>query len=441
MLELKDYQHQAIQHLNDHPKAGLFLDMGLGKTAAVLHTLTEEHLPALVIAPKRVAEHVWQAERKKWKIGLSMALAIGGPAKRQTILWNKIDPVDIVVVGVDNIKDTPIGVYKTIILDESSKFKGRGVRWRCARKLTKDATYVWALTGTPAPNGLIDLWAQIFLLDRGQRLETGIGKYRDRYFDPGRRIAGGKIVGWDLKPGAEASIHRKIDDICLSMSSVDHLDLPSVTYNEVGVPLPPKAMKVYADLKDTLVADLSLLGEPVFTAANAAVLTNKLSQVSAGFLYEDDLAPMNLWLHNEKIKAIQEIVDGTGSPVLVFYGFAAERDRILADIEGAVSIDAEDAIDRWNRGEVAVLVAHPASAGHGLNLQYGGHTIVWATLTWSLEQWEQGNKRIHRQGQEHPVVIHCLLSPDTIDPHMLQRVRDKVTVQNALLDHLKVTTL
>lgn len=436
MPELHEYQRRAVKHLLDHNKAGLFMDMGLGKTAVVLTALTDEHLPALVIAPKRVAEHVWRQERDKWRPDLSMALAIGSKPNRVAALSGFNSNTDIVVVGRDNIKDVPESKFETIVLDESSGFKSRSTqRWKTARRLTGPTPYVWELTGTPSPNGLMDLWAQIFLLDRGQRLEDGIGKFRDRYFYPGRRLPNTNIITqWHLKPGAEEAIHRRIEDICLSMFSDDHLDLPAVTYNKVEVPLPGKAMKVYRQMKKDLVADIDLLG--TFTAANAAVLSNKLSQISAGFLYDDNDTSIVEPIHDAKIEAIQEIIDGTGSPVLIFHRYIAERDRILAAIPGAESIDSDHAIERWNDGSIPVLLAHPASAGHGLNLQHGGHTIVWATLPWSLEEHLQANGRLARQGQENPVVVHYLLSPGTIDSYILKRLQEKSDVQTALMTHL-----
>lgn len=432
-LTLHDYQRRAVKHLHDNPHAGLFLEMGLGKTAVVLTALTPEHLPTLVIAPKRVAENVWQAERDRWRPDLTIGIAAGSPAQRQAVLGSNHD---ITVIGRDNIKDVPHGRYETIVLDELSGFKShRSQRYKAARRLTGPAPYVWGLTGTPTPNGLMDLWSQMFLLDRGARLENGIGKYRERYFKIGAMLPQTHIVTrWDLKPGAEEAIHRKISDICLSMFSDDHLDLPAVTYNAVEVPLPPKVMKIYREFKQDLVADIDLIG--VFTAASAGVLSSKLAQVSAGFLYKDDDSSVVVPLHDEKIKAIQEIVDGTGSPVLLFYKFVAEKEEILRNIDGAVSIDEPGAIDRWNTGQIPVLLAHPASAGHGLNLQYGGHTVVWASLPWSLEEYMQGNGRIARQGQENPVVIHHLLSPGTVDSHVLKALDKKESVQDALLNHL-----
>jgi SNF2 family DNA or RNA helicase len=441
MPKLHEYQKVAIQHLHDNPRAGLFLDMGLGKTAVVLSALTPDHYPALVIAPKRVAERVWSAEKVKWRDDLSLELAIGSPDRRLAAL-GKAPWTELTVISRDNIKNVGDKVYRTIIIDELSGFKSRqSERWKKAKVLAKNAEYVWGLTGTPSPNGLMDLWAQIYLLDGGERLGKFITHYRNRYFNEGLRLKTGVVVGWNPKPEADKRIHEKIEDICISMSAFDKLDLPPVSHNWVDVPLPPKVMRVYNELKKKLVVDLGLLGE-VHTAKNAAVLSAKLSQISAGFIYDDaetrewGMDPAVTHLHDEKLKAIQEIIDGTGSPVLVFYRFKEEKER-LSRLEGARTIDEKGVLNAWDKGRVPILIAHPQSAGHGLNLQHSCHTVLWASMTWSLEEYMQGNGRIARQGQEHPVVIHHLLSPDTVDHAIKARLTKKKSVQDALLDHLE----
>lgn len=438
-MKLHNYQQIAIEHLNRNPRAGLFLDMGLGKTAITLSALTPKHLPALVVAPKRVAENVWATESDIWRPDLHIEIAAGAPAARAAAFTSD---ADIVVIGRDNLRDAEKyrDQFETLILDELSGFKSRGsVRWKTARKI--QTSHVWGLTGTPAPNGLLDLWAQVFLLDGGKRLGRTLTEYRSRYFTPGRQLANGVITEWIIRPFAAEKIHKLIEDICLSMSTDGRLDLPPVTYNYVTVPLPLEVRKVYKTLKDTLVADLELLGGEVHTAGNAAILSSKLSQVAAGFLYQDDNESHNKaydLIHLEKVKAVQEIVEGTGSPVLVFYRFVAERELITAAMPGLVhSIDEPDAVARWNAGEIPVLLAHPASAGHGLNLQHGGHTVVWSSPPWPLEEWEQGNKRVARQGQKNPVVIHILLSPGTVDEAIRTRLELKTSVQEALLAYLE----
>ena len=253
-------------------------------------------------------------------------------------------------------------------------------------------------------------------------------------------IANGTIVEWILHEGCDKTIWGKLEDICLSMKTDGRIHLPPVTENHIPVVLPPKARKVYNALKKDLVAGAELLGE-AHTAANAAVLTTKLAQVSAGFLFVDDADLRDYSytpIHDAKVKALAEVVEYTDSPVLVFYRFRPERAAILAELgDKAHTIDEPGVIDAWNRGEIPVLVAHPASAGHGLNLQYGGHTIVWTSLDWDLELWQQANKRLARQGQENPVVIHVLMADDAIDSVIRASLDDKDAVQGALLDHLE----
>lgn len=436
MLTLHGYQEIAVEHLQRNPRAALFLDMGLGKTATTLRALTPQHLPALVTAPKRVAQEVWPVEAAKWRPDLKVVLAAGSKEKREAALASD---ADIVVIGRDNLRNATRfdGKFKTFVLDELSGFKNRSsVRWRAARRLAISADYVWGLTGTPSPNGLIDLWAQIYLLDQGNRLGPTLTAYRSRYFYPGRQLRSGVITEWLLKGGADKKIHEAIEDICLSMSSSDRLDLPPEVHNEISVPLPASVKRIYREMKNTLVADLSDIGAGIHSAANAAVVSNKLSQISAGFLYREEDEGYEI-LHYEKVRAVQEVVEGTGSPVLVFYRYKAEQEMLLDTLDGARLIDEDGVVGEWNEGKVPVLLAHPASAGHGLNLQFGGSTIVWATLPWSLEEWQQSNARLARQGQTKPVIIHRLISPRSVDGAIYQRLSEKTSVQEALLSHLE----
>ena len=440
-LKLHPYQEQAVDYLRVRNRAGLLLQMGLGKTAISLSALEPRHLPALVIAPKRVAENVWDVEKDLWRPDLSVRLAVGGPARRKAALESD---ADLVVIGRDNIKDVLAyaGKFQTIIIDELSGFKNRGSqRWKIAKQLVKGCPHVWGLTGTPAPNGLMDLWSQVYLLDGGQRLGTAITHFRDRYFTPGRQLANGVITEWNLRPGAEDRIHALLEDICLSMETDGRVALPPVTTNTVTVELPPKVRQMYKEMKRDLVADLEILGGEKHYAQNAAVLTSKLSQVAAGFMYHDD-ADMRGGtydiVHWEKAKAVEEIVEGTGSPVLVFYRFRAELAMLQKQLgKRAFTMDTDDVVGRWNAGTIPVLLAHPASAGHGLNLQHGGHTVVWSTLPWSLEEKLQADKRVARQGQKHPVVIHELIAPKTVDIAIRASLHDKDKTQSALLAHLE----
>ena len=448
-MQLHDYQIVARDFFRGRDHAALLLDMGLGKTAASLAALEPRHLPVLVVAPKKVAENVWEEERALWRPDLTIVVAKGDPAARAALLASE---ADVVVISRDNLRDvlkmkrtTP---FRTLILDELSGFKSRAsVRWKTAYSFAwkmRKVQHVWGLTGTPAPNGYLDLWPQIALLDDGERLGKNITTYRSRYFFPGRQLPNGVIIEWILREGAEDKIKDKISDICLAMATEGRIKLPEVTYNVVPVPLPPKVMQAYKKLEDDLVVDLrTIFDGSVHTAGNAAILTSRLSQMTAGFLYVDD-AEIHGYafteLHTAKMEALKEIVeaDHVGG-VLVFYRFRAEAAMIRRELAemGVHDIDEPDVVKAWNRGEVPVLLAHPASAGHGLNLQYGGHTIVWTSPTWDLELWEQGNKRLPRQGQKHPVVIHMLQAPNTVDNLIRLRLIDKADVQNNLLAFLE----
>lgn len=433
-MKLHAYQELAVDHLHQHPHAGLFMEMGLGKTATVLSALEPEHLPALVIAPKRVAEMVWPEERQLWRPDLGMALAVGSPPARRKALESMCD---VVVIGRDNIADVPEGRFRTIVLDELSSFKSHASnRFKIARRLTKAPGYVWGLTGTPSPNGYLDLWSELFLLDRGARLGTGVTHYRSRYFVEDQYVKG-HAVSWKLRPGARERIDALISDICLSFLAEDYLDLEEPIYNRVAVP--NRVAGIYREMRDNLVADLRLIGaDALHTAANGAVLSNRLSQITSGFLYSDNLGGAPTRLHHEKSKAVREIVDGTGSPVLVFYRFLEELDELRRAIPEAATIDEIPDLQRsWNAGDVPVLLAHPASIGHGLNLQKGpGHTMVFVSPPWSLEEYQQSVGRLARQGQAHRVTVHHLVIPDTIDDVILDALLEKRSVQDALLRYL-----
>lgn len=385
---------------------------------------------------------MWATEAKTWRPDLTVAVASGPPAARLKALQSG---ADIVVIGRDNLADAvPLAsTFRSFIIDELSGFKSRtSRRWKAAKAISASAgvEYVWGLTGTPSPNGLMDLWAQVFLLDLGERLGKNITGFRNRYYTPGRQLPNGVILEWNLRPGADTRIKNLLEDLCLSMETEGRVKLPPVTFNTVSVPLLPTARRIYKTMKDDLVVNLDILGGEVHSAATAAALSNRLSQVCAGFMYVDDAdlrdGDYDI-IHREKARALLEIVEGTGSPVLVAYRYKAELE-VLREALGSLAhtMDEEHVIDAWNAGNIPVLLAHPASAGHGLNLQHGGHTMVWATCPWSLEEYQQMNKRLARQGQKHPVVIHHLVSPHTVDEAILQRLSEKKDVQDALLDHL-----
>lgn len=452
-MQLHDYQLVARDFLRGQPRAALFLDMGLGKTAASLAALTPDHLPVLVVAPKRVAETVWEAETALWRPDLTCRVAKGTPQQRRAVLEDS--RADIYVIGRDNLKDL-LGTrqqppawlaptFRTIILDELSGFKTKSsVRWKAAAKIirTHQSPYVWGLTGTPSPNGFLDLWGQIALLDQGERLGKNLTTYRGRYFRPGRQLPSGVIIEWLLRPGAEDQIKAQIQDICLAMATDGRIKLPEVTYNDLTIELPAPVMAKYRELEKTLVVDLrEIFDGEIHTAGNAATLTARLSQMTSGFIYVDEAdvrAYEHTILHREKVAALKEIQEANpGQPILVFYRFTAERKMLQEAFPEAWAITEPDVVKKWNNGDVPMLLAHPASAGHGLNLQHGGHIVVWTSPTWDLEHWDQANKRLARQGQKHPVVIHSILAKSTIDQLVRQRLAEKSDVQQDLLAYLE----
>lgn len=442
MLKLRSYQREAVEHLHAHPHAGLFLEMGLGKTAVVLSALRPEHLPALVVAPRRVACEVWPAEIGKWRPELCYSLAHGSAAKRAAALDTM---ADIYIVSVDNAHDAVGGrAYQTIVLDELSLWKNRNTqRWKTTTNLVAGATHVWGLTGTPIPKGYLDLWAQMYLLDGGERLGRCITHYRERYFIQSPKMVklsdgSEKQFGseYTLREGAADKINARISDIVLAQQIEGRLDLERPITNDVAVPLPPKAARAYERMRKSKALTI---GDTIFSAATAAVVSNKLSQITAGVLYPDDhdiTGAEAETIHTAKAEAVREIADGTGSPLLVFYRYKHELAMLRGALPEARSVDEPGVMDDWNRGEVPIMLMQPQSAGHGLNLQAGGHTIVWASMCWSPEVYKQANARLFRQGQERRVVIHRLLVPDSIDGHMVDVVEGRASIEQALMDHL-----
>lgn len=440
---LHPYQRDAVAHLYAHPRAGLFLVPGLGKTAISLSAITSVHLPVLVIAPKRVTEETWPAEIAKWRPDLSYSLVRGSAEKRQERL---LENTDVHIISRDTFGGDLISRkkprYRTVVLDELSGFKNRGSqRWKHANRLVKDMPYVWGLTGTPTPNSLLDLWPQVFLLDRGARLERTITAYRTRYFAPGKRLPNGIITNWTLRPGSEDTIQNSIKDLCLS---IDKSNVKMPVQNDVyhRFDLPTAARKAYDKMNKEFVADI---GETLASVEHAAAKTNKLSQIASGFMYhsgligveESDQADITHH-HMLRVEKIQEILeDAQGAPAFIFYRFDEDRRRLL-HLDGAVHIKTPHSVDRWNRGNIPILIAHPASASHGLNLQHGGNLMIWYGMTWSSEEYVQGIGRFVRQGQPSPAVaVHHIIANDTVDEQVLDVVQGKITRQDALLEVLE----
>lgn len=391
----------------------------------------------LVIAPKKVAEATWQKEAAKWDHlkRLRIATAIGNAKQRTDALLEK---ADITIINRENTEwvVNEWGLqwpYDMVIADESSSFKNpASKRFKALKKVLARTRRRVILTGTPAPNGLEDLWAQIYILDRGERLAPYITHYRERYFDynPWRHE-------YKPKAGAFEAVKARIGDICVSMKAEDYLQLPELVVHDVPVALDPEARAAYDELERTML--LEIAGEAQITAMTAATLTGKLLQLCGGYVYDEDGGYHAV--HRAKIEALCELIEGIGEPVLLFYGYRHE----LEGIRGALDRtrlkvrelrNAEDA-EAWNRGEVDVLLAHPASCAYGLNLQQGGRHVVWYTLTWSLELYQQANARLHRQGQEKPVIVHRLLVNGGMDGDVVKALEGKTQTQEALIAALK----
>lgn len=438
-----NYQQHAINFLLNHPQAALILEMGLGKTAITLTTLTHLHKTkqlgrCLIIAPLRVAQHTWPEEINKWDHTQHIDYRVAvGPKKRREEAVNQ--NATITIINRENIpwlvkhhgKHWP---YDTVVIDELSSFKSHtSQRFKALRKVRPHISRIIGLTGTPAPNSLMDLWAQFRLLDEGKRLGGTLTSYRNTYFTPGRRN-GNVIYEWHLRPGAGEAIYQQVSDITLSMKAIDHLDLPEATTLTIPVHLPAQQRREYEKLKRDLVADIA---GGTIDAGNAAALSGKLQQLASGAIYANGDKE---WahLHDLKFDALDNVIESAnGQPVLVAYWFKHELDRAAEKYPHARELKTEEDIRAWNAGEVPLMFIHPASAGHGLNLQDGGHILVWLTLPWSLELYEQTSARLHRQGQRAPVSIVQIITAGTVDERIVDALALKDTTQSALIDAVK----
>ena len=391
----------------------------------------------LVIAPKRVAEDTWTREHAKWDHlqHLKVSRILGTASQRMNAL--KADK-DVYVIGRDNVvwlieALAPNWPFDMVVIDELSSFKNpQAKRFRALRKVMPRVSRVVGLTGTPSPNGLMDLWAELYLLDRGERLERTLGAYREKYFKPGAR-SGYVVFKWLPVKGAEKQIRDRISDICVSMSAADYLTLPERIDNVIPVSLSKKELTTYRKMEEEQLLELG--DDDMIVALNAAAVMTKLLQIANGSVYTASGAVERI--HDAKLEALEEIIDTTDSPVLVFYSFRHDLGAILGAVEGARTLEGPQDIADWNDGKIRVLLAHPASVGYGLNLQDGGHTIVWYGLTWSLELYQQANARLYRQGQEKPVIIHHLITEGTVDEQVMRALQAKDTSQAALLAALK----
>ena len=391
-----------------------------------------------MIAPLRVARDTWPAEIEKWDhlSGLKYSVAVGSESQRKAALMQK---AQIHLINRENVdwlihkSGLPFD-YDMIVVDELSSFKShRTKRFKSLMKVRPQVTRIVGLTGTPSSNGLMDLWAQFRLLDMGQRLGRFIGNYRNTFFVPDKRNQH-MIFSYKPKPGAEEQIYKLISDITISMKGVDHLDLPELVMNEVPVKMEGKEQEQYDTLKKEMVLNL---GDSEVDAVNAAALSGKLLQMANGAVYDDQGSVLSV--HDRKLDALEDIIEAAnGKPVMVAHWFKHDLQRIMERFPGAVKIDTEQSIDKWNKGEIGLGLIHPASAGHGLNLQTGGSTLVWFGLTWSLELYQQTNARLWRQGQEDTVVIHHLITQGSIDEQVVRALRRKDSTQAALIDAVRV---
>ncbi len=439
------YQRRAIELAIRLPRLGLFLDMGLGKTVITMTAIQElmfdrfEVSRVLVIAPKRVAEDTWTREHAKWDHleDLKISKVLG--TEQQRIRALKAE-ADIYVISRDNViwlverlqKARKSWPFDMIVIDELSSFKNpQAKRFRALRKVMPLVKRVVGLTGTPSPNSMMDLWAEVYLLDQGERLGKTLGAYRERYFRPGARN-GYVIYKWEPFRNAQKEIEDRISDICISMSAADYLELPERIDNIIPVQLSPAEMQIYKTME---AEQLLQIEDADIAAPNAAAVMTKLLQIANGSVYSVDGEVVRI--HDAKLDALAEIIDTTDSPVLVFYSYKHDLAAIQGKIEGARALDGAEDIADWNAGKVRVLLAHPASVGYGLNLQDGGHVIVWYGLTWSLELYQQANARLYRQGQEEPVIIHHLIAEGTADEEVMEALQHKDTSQAALLAALR----
>ena len=391
----------------------------------------------LIIAPLRVARDTWPAEVDKWDHlnGLAYSVAVGTESERKAALLQK---AQVYLINRENVPWLIEGSglpfdYDMVVIDELSSFKShQAKRFKSLMKVRPSIRRVVGLTGTPSANGLMDLWAQFRLLDLGQRLGRFIGNYRSNYFVPDKRNQQ-MVFSYKPKPGAEQAIYNQISDITISMKNTDYLKLPKLVMNVMNVRLSEAEWRHYQTLKAELV--LYLNGKEI-DAVNAAALSGKLLQLANGAVYDENGGVA--YIHECKLDALEDIIEAAnGKPVLIAYWFKHDRNRIL-DRFPAEQLDGEESIRRWNAGKISVALIHPASAGHGLNLQAGGSTLVWFSLTWSLELYQQTNARLWRQGQKETVVIHHLVAKDTIDEDVMSALEKKETGQAALLRAVKV---
>lgn len=437
------YQDYTTTFIENHPRAAVFLEMGLGKTVATLtainHLLLDsfEVSKVLVIAPLRVARDTWPEEIAKWEhLRLLKTVSLVGSKKLR--LENLEKQAHVYLINRENVpwlvealgKSWP---FDMVIIDELSSFKSnQSKRFKALRSVLPKIRRIVGLTGTPASNGLMDLWAPFRLIDGGERLGKYITRYREAYFVPDKRNQH-MVFSWRLREGAEEEIYKKISDITVSMQAQDYLQLPKIIYTQQKIRLGVKEQKFYRKLKQELVADLD--GGEV-DAVNAAVLSNKLLQLASGAIYDENKNIIHV--HDLKLDALEDVVEAAnGQPLLVAYWFKHDLERIQERFPAARLLESSKDFRDWNQGKISLALIHPASAGHGLNLQAGGHLICWFSFTWSLELYQQLNARLYRQGQSRPVTVTHLIAAGTIDERVVKALQNKNVTQAALIEAVK----
>ena len=442
--DLHPYQRYAVDFIERHRFCGLFLDMGLGKTVSTLTAVKRmiysfEVSKVLVIAPKRVAETTWTTEANKWEHlrCLKLSKVIGTEKERAEALGAD---ADVYVINRENVCWLVRYLngrmsFDMLVIDELSSFKSHTAqRFKALKSVRYQFSRIIGLTGTPAPNGYMDLWAELYLLDGGERLGKYITRYREEYFHPLISV-GAVVYRYGLNAMSDIVISKKISDICVSMKAGDYLQLPKRIDNTINVILTKDEKRQYDRFESEEI--LKINGETI-TAANAAAVTNKLLQYANGAVYDETKNVHTI--HDAKIEALEELVEAaSGDPVLVFYSYKHDAARIMERLKkyDPVMLEGEKDISDWNEGKTKVLITHPASAGHGLNLQAGGHIIVWFGVTWSLELYQQANARLHRQGQTKPVMIYHLITKGTMDERVMKAIANKENGQNAMIDAVR----
>ena len=437
-----EYQNYATNFILEHPIAAVLLEMGLGKSVITLTAIYELMLnrfevnKVLVIAPLRVARDTWPSEIDKWEHlkGLTYSVVIGTEAERLRALRT---PAHVYLINRENIdwlitkSGTPFD-FDMVVIDELSSFKSYSAkRLKSLLKVRPRVKRIVGLTGTPSGNGLMDLWAEFRVLDMGERLGRYITHYRNRFFVPDKRNQQ-MVFSYKPIPGAEDEIYRRISDITISMKSGDYLKMPECVINEVPVTLSDEEWSIYDDFREDMVVALK---DDEIDAVNAASLSGKLLQMANGAVYNEEKEVVHI--HDRKLDALEDLIEGAnGKPVLIAYWFNHDLERIKNRFAIREIKNSKDIRD-WNNGEIPVAVIHPASAGHGLNIQFGGSTIIWFGLTWSLELYQQTNARLWRQGQNNTVIIHHIIAKSTIDEDVMKALRKKEKVQSALIDSVK----